>query len=123
MSIPATIGPTRKISVRVVPDAVTAAAMRALESAHLSVETVDLGDELAGLAVSLGCRHVAGLNRCEQGTCLVDDHFFGDTARHQLAHEGVQTAAQLGPPASQIVVMLDQQPAHRGVNGTLHRRQ
>jgi hypothetical protein len=80
MSMQATIGPTPKISVNVVPDAATAATMRALESQH-RLQVVDLLDEF-----DLG----------------VDDNFFADAAGHQLGRQGVQTATQLVTPAGQI---------------------
>ena len=51
MSMPATIGPTPKISVNVVPDAATAAVIRALESRMDDIEVVDLVDQLDRLPV------------------------------------------------------------------------
>ena len=58
MSMPATIGPTPKISVSVVCDAVTAVVIRCPGVADDDVEMVEFVDELDRLTVTLDRGHV-----------------------------------------------------------------
>jgi hypothetical protein len=79
--------------------------------------------ELDCLAVPLEGRDIIRLNAFQQWSCLVDGHFAVDPTGDQFADEGEEPTAQLVAPAGQVVVMLDQQPAHRGVVSCADGRQ
>jgi hypothetical protein len=61
----ATIGPTPKISVNVVPDAATAAVMGAVES-RTTTSRCSIGEQLDRLAVPFNRRHIVTDDVVEQ---------------------------------------------------------
>ena len=82
------IGPTPKMSVSDVPDAVTASVMRCLGALQLGVEDADLVEELVRELETLTLRQrSSGSIAGEELFGLVDNDFLADPARDQLAHQ------------------------------------
>ena len=116
------IGPTPKMSVSDVPDAVTASVMRALDRFNRGVEDADLVEGLVGELEPLTLRRVDRLDRGEELIGLCDNDFLADPTRHQLAHQRVQPATRPAPGARRVELGFGQQPQHRHVILAADRR-
>ena len=108
-------GPTPKSSVRVVPDARTAAVSFFLVSRSWASRRRRSSEELGG-ELAAGRVHGPGRrDRVQEPGGVSCGDLLGDAARDQLAQHRVQPAGDLVPGAAQVPVPLGPHLQHRGV--------
>lgn len=104
MIIATLIGPTPWTSVKLVPDAATAAADASLRGAHRRIEPFHLVGQLGGDQDPVMGDLVGDGELFEQVTGLGDGHLVGRTAGDELEQPGVESHAVLVAEPGDVAV-------------------
>ncbi len=114
MMIAAQIGPIPTMSVRVVPEAETAVAIRRLDAASASSSRV-MSPTSSGDEDPIPGHFVIAHNAFDQPVCLAHTDQRGDTTRMELEKQRVETAGMFRPQSGHVPMAFHQQTQHPGV--------